>query len=86
MPSVVSARKLERIYRRPVAKFNTYCIHAEACDTGRPLVDKRILALSLESAWHKAVAEAFEAIEPGTGERPETIQVWRVPAASESHG
>jgi hypothetical protein len=68
-----------------MAKFNDYIIRAER-DDGVTIVEKRISALSLESAWHKAVSESFEAIEPGTGDQPEMISVFRIKSPSESHG
>lgn len=69
-----------------MAKFSEYGISADDRDGGTILSNKRITAISLESAWHKAVSEAFEAIEPGTGDQPGTIYVWRIQPASESHG
>jgi len=68
-----------------MARFNDYTIRAQR-DDGVLIVEKRIRAISIESAWHKAVEEAFEAVEEGTGDRPETISVWRIPNASEFHG
>jgi hypothetical protein len=68
-----------------MAKFNEYTIRAER-DDGVTIVEKQVTALGLEQAWHKAVTEAFEAIEEGTGDTPEAIYVYRIKAASESHG
>ena len=68
-----------------MAKFSHYTVIAKN-DDGNTIADKQVRALSLESAWHKAVSEAFEAIEPGTGDQPETISVWRIKPPSESHG
>lgn len=68
-----------------MAKFNDYLIRVEN-ENGNTIVEKRVTALGLEQAFHKAVTEAFEAIEPNTGERPEAINVWRVKQPSESQG
>lgn len=68
-----------------MAKFNTFWIHAEN-ETGNTIIETTTQALSRESAWHKAVELAFDAIEEGTGDWPETITVARHKAASESHG
>lgn len=69
-----------------MGKWQTYAINAEDQDGNTLLTAKHIQALSLESAWHKAVEEAIEACEPGTGSRPASMAVWRVGKASESHG
>jgi hypothetical protein len=68
-----------------MAKFNTYTIHAENQD-GQSIVEKQISALSIQSAWHKAVEEVFDVIEPGTGDVVGSINLWRVKPARESHG
>lgn len=68
-----------------MAKFNTYTMHAENQDAGS-IVEKQITALSHKSAWHKAVEEAFDAIEPGTGDVVGAIHIWRVKSPRESHG
>jgi hypothetical protein len=67
-----------------MAKFSTYGMQADGGGSTL-IVEAQLQALSLESAWHKAVEMAFDACEPGTGVRPESITVWRVRAASESH-
>lgn len=68
-----------------MAKFNEYTIHAQR-DDGVTIVETTVTALGQEQAWHKAISAAFEAIEPGTGDIPETISVWRKPNPSEHHG
>lgn len=69
-----------------MAKFNEYLVNAYD-DQGEALVEGgKVNALSLESAWHKAVALAFEECEPNTGMTPGAIDVSRIKAASESHG
>jgi hypothetical protein len=68
-----------------MAKFNKYWIEAKRED-GVTICRTQCMALSLESAWHKAVSFAFAMIEDGTGDRPETISVYRVRSPSESHG
>lgn len=68
-----------------MAKFNTFWIHAQN-DSGVTIIEATCQAMSRQSAWHKAVELAFDAIEEGTGEWPETITVARQKAASESHG
>ena len=68
-----------------MAKFNEYTV--EAVDhEGAVIVGGQLRALGTEQAWHKAVALAFESVEPGTGLTPETIPVHRRASASEYHG
>ena len=68
-----------------MAKFNDYEIRIRR-EGGEAIIERRVRALGLEQAWHKAVTEAFEAMEPGTGDVPEMVSVWRIKAPSESHG
>jgi hypothetical protein len=68
-----------------MAKFNTYGYEAHD-DDGGTVTEGRVDALSRESAWMKAVAAMFDAIEPGTGLVPVDLHVWRIPSASEHHG
>lgn len=68
-----------------MAKFNDYYVQADN-DVGKLILQTKVRALSLEAAWHKAVSEAFEAVEPGTGDTPHAIVVERLKNPSESHG
>ena len=68
-----------------MAKFNTYVATIDYELGGAGMV-KEIRALSRESAWHKAVIEAFDAIEPNTGDSPVCIELFRRPEANEHHG
>lgn len=69
-----------------MAKFKQYYYRAENQD-GNTLAEGKVTAQSRESAWMKAVAAAFDAIEANTGEWPEQVHVSRVHSPSESdHG
>lgn len=66
-----------------MAKFNTYGVHTQG-DDGVTILETQLTALSLESAWHKAVEAAFDAKEPG--DIFANLQVYRIKSPSESHG
>lgn len=69
-----------------MGKFNTYSINAFDADGFELCKGVQVQAISLESAWNKAIAFAFDACEPGTGMRPESIHVSRIKSPGESHG
>lgn len=68
-----------------MAKFNDYGWTAKD-ENGIDFATGRVVALSYQSAWGKAVAEAFDSIPANTGQRVTVIEVWRVHSPSESHG
>lgn len=68
-----------------MAKFNTYDFSVKN-DDGVTICDGTVEALNRKAAWYKAVDMAFEHVEPGTGEYPSEIALWRRPSPSEHHG
>ena len=68
-----------------MAKFNAYGFKA-IDDNGDEIATGKVLALSYQSAWGKAVAEAFDAIPANTGAILAIVEVWREHNPSESHG
>lgn len=68
-----------------MAKFNDYGFSATD-DNGVQFAKGKVTALSYQSAWVKAIAEAFDAIPQNTGQIIGSMEVWRVANPREHHG
>jgi hypothetical protein len=67
-------------------KLNTYLVNAWDSDGDPLLTDHKLQAAWINTAWPRAIAAAFEACTPNSGQVPGRVEVNRLPGASESHG